>query len=367
MQPPESRFDVSSLGVHPSDKAIASPRLAPVRRKTAVVAHWLLFFWLCFGLGYPTLNRFDPRALDSDAIEYFKLVVGKPSDAGDLLRYRVLVPWVAKPIFWVSQGHIRSWNPIAFGLLISNCLFTASGACLLMLIGSQYLGRANAFAGTLLYLLNFTLPARQLGLGLVESGESCFMLVLFYLLFRRKFFLLPILGVLGALAKESFVPMCAVSTAAWAISESRRGRWKKNQTIWSIAMVLIGLSTIILLQASVTGRLIWPWEFAGTLRESDVSLWNGLLGCVTDRYFWYVFGYLLPLGVLGVRGLPKAWICASIAGAAAALAMGAWNSAGGNTVPSVFNSVGPLLSLSAANFLIVKAGPVQSCNGRSGE
>lgn len=317
-----------------------------------LIVYWLLFFWICFGLGYPSVGRYDARSVSPDTIEYYKLVAGRPLDAADLLRYRLLVPWIAKPFSWISQGHIGHWQPIPFGLLVSNSLFTATCGLLLLLIGTEYLGRKVAFAGTLLYFVDFTVPNRQLGLGLVDSGEACFMLVSFFVLFRRKFFLLPIIGFLGALAKESFVPMCATATAGWAISEYRNGRWKLNQTIWSIVMVLIGLSTVVLIQMSVTGRLIWPWEFAQGLRRNDVSLLRGLLGCLKDRYFWYSFVWLLPLGIIRLRSLPTTWIWASCAGAAAALAMGAWNNAQANVVPSIFNSIGPMLSLSTALLLI---------------
>src|ERR1700687_4905639 len=105
-----------------------------------LILHWLVFFWICFGLGYPTLHRFDARNASPDAQEYYKLVKGSPSDAADLLRYRLLVPWVAKPFFRFSQGHIRSWNPVAFSLLISNSGFTATAACFLLSIGTRFAG-----------------------------------------------------------------------------------------------------------------------------------------------------------------------------------------------------------------------------------
>jgi hypothetical protein len=325
---------------------------ATTTEASKLIVYWLLFFFISFGLGYPSVGRFDARSVSPDAIEYYKLVAGRPLDAADLLRYRLLVPWVAKPFAWISEGHIGSWHAVPFGLLISNCLFTATGALLLLIMGMVLLGPQVAFAGTLLYLVDFTVPNRQLGLGLVDSGEAFFILALFFVLFRRKFFLLPIIGFLGALAKESFVPMCAAATAGWAVSEYRNGRWKQSQTIWSIMMVLIGLSTVVLLQMSVTGRLVWPWEFAHALRHNDVRLLRGLIGCFRDRYFWYTFLWLLPVGIIRLRQLPAAWLWASIAGAVAALAMGAWNNASGNTVPSIFNCIGPILSLSAAQLLI---------------
>lgn len=59
-------------------------------------------------------------------------------------------------------------------------------------------------------------------------------------LFWRKFFLLPMIGLLGVLAKESFVPMSASGTVAWAIYEFRHRTWKPSATIWSVVMVLTG-------------------------------------------------------------------------------------------------------------------------------
>ena len=83
----------------------------------------------------------------------------------------------------------------------------------------------------------------------------------------------------------------------------------------------------------------------------DVSLWQGLVGCLTDRQFWYIFGWLLPLGALRLNRMPRAWVGASLGRGAAALAMGAWINAGGVAAPAIFNAVGPILSMSAAVFL----------------
>jgi hypothetical protein len=91
-----------------------------------------------------------------------------------------------------------------------------------------------------------------------------------------------------------------------------------------------------------------------------VSLVRGLIGCLTDRQFWYIFGWLLPLGALRMRDMPPAWVGASLGGAAAALAMGAWINAGGVAAPAVFNAIGPILSLSAAALLTLAAEPRSS-------
>jgi len=59
-------------------------RICEMLRKTA---HWILlwglFFLICFGLGYPSLNRYDPRLAAglADSVQYYKLVEGGPEMA----------------------------------------------------------------------------------------------------------------------------------------------------------------------------------------------------------------------------------------------------------------------------------------------
>jgi hypothetical protein len=158
----------------------------------------------------------------------------------------------------------------------------------------------TALAGTLLYFLNFAVHNKHLGCGLVDSGESSLMLALYWLLFARKL-------------------SCCPSSAFWARSRRRRSfRWQRSQRSaglpWTSATGAgtlrwrFGsrddrrrLSVNVLLQYAAYDRLILPWQFAAQIRDDpwarDVSL-LGLIGCLTDRQFWYIFGWLLPLGAL---------------------------------------------------------------------
>jgi len=320
--------------------------------------HWLLFFVIALGIGYPAVSRFDPRTVAgcADAGKYYEMVVGEPKAASQQL-LRPLVPWVAQPIYRLSAGRLPSWDPVAFGLLVASALFSATGALILLHIGRTYVGAdgGTAFAGTLLYFLNFAVHNKHLGCGLVDSGESSLMLALYWVLFARKLVLLPVVGVLGALAKETFIPLATIATIGWAAVEHWRGRWNPALALWLAVMIVVGLSVNVLLQYAAYDRLILPWEFAAQIRDDpwarDVSLLRGLIGCLTDRQFWYIFGWLLPLGALRMRDMPPAWVGASLGGAAAALAMGAWINAGGVAAPAVFNALGPILSLSAAALL----------------
>jgi hypothetical protein len=330
-----------------------------VPKHLSLPIQWLTFFFICLGLGYPVLNRFDPTTVEgcSDSLQYHRLVSGEVDPSvGHQLRTRVLLPWVARPFDSIAQGRVGTWNPIAFGLLVASALFTATGVLILLSIGKACVpSPQTAFAGSLLYLLNFAVSSKQLGCSLVDSGEACLMLALFGVLFSRRFYLLPIVGVVGALAKETFVPMAAAAALGWAIAEWRRGRWKLPETWWVSGMVFVGFATLVLIQSSVYGHRVWPWQFAAELRITEVGLLSGLIGCIADRQFWYVFAWLLPLGVVRFRSLPTEWIAASLGGAAAALAMCAWNNGEGTGAYTIFNAIGPALSVSAAQLLGAQA------------
>src|SRR5262249_45083428 len=48
-----------------------------------LVLHWVLFFVVALGIGYPALSRFDPRTVPgcADASRYYEMVVGEPKAA----------------------------------------------------------------------------------------------------------------------------------------------------------------------------------------------------------------------------------------------------------------------------------------------
>jgi hypothetical protein len=67
---------------------------------------WVLFVLICFGLGYPTLNRYDPRTVGgtSDSSAYYELVTRGPAAVEGKMRFRLLVPYVARPFLLASPG-----------------------------------------------------------------------------------------------------------------------------------------------------------------------------------------------------------------------------------------------------------------------
>jgi hypothetical protein len=313
---------------------------------------WLLFFGLALGLGYPTLNRYDPRvAGNPDAAEYHRLVVTWPPPVSERGRYRLLVPYVAKPFYRLAAGRTGTWEPALLGLLVANALFCASTASIVVSLGLRVLGDpAVAMLGATLLLLNFAVPNLFLA-GLVDSGEGFALAALAWALLGDRPWLLLGLGPLGTLAKETFLPLAVVFGLAWHLAD--RARTDRPDRLGAVlAMALTGTATLVLVPSLVAGALSGPWHL-GDLGRSRVSLLAGLVRCVADRGFWYVFAWLLPLGLPRVLRFPRPWLAASGATSAVALLLGAWIDSQGNIARPIFSVAGPLLSLSAA-WLVAK-------------
>jgi len=325
---------------------------------------WALFFLICAGLGYAPLNRYDPAQAygTSDAAAYRDSVMCRPpppisggGGAYDMFfqwenRYRVLVPLVAKPVYWLAKGRVGSWDPALFALLVSNAIFTATAASVLVAVGRRLkLDHATALLGAALYLLNFCVANLNLA-GLVDSAEGCFLLLIVWSLLQDRWALLLLWGVLGALAKETFAPLSLMLVFGWWISEARRGRLQLARLVWICALGVVTIATVTLAMSALVGFLVWPWQFASYMR-SDHGFLAELWGCLTDHTFFYVFIWLLPLGLVRLRRMPWPWVAGTAVAFCGALLLGAYNNAEGNTSRALFNVAGPLLSLSTATFL----------------
>jgi len=311
---------------------------------------WLMYFMMCFGLGYPTLNRYDPRRTgNSDAVDYYKTVESTPGDASGRYRYRVLVPLTAKPFYWVATGRVGTWNPVLFGLLMANCLFCATGLLLLVMVAFRATADgATAVLASFLYCLNFSFVNAQLA-GLVDSAEACAFVALTYGLITRSFRALPVIAVFGALGKETFVPFSVLFSGTWLLVAPGRkaDRWK-----CALSVALTALSagaTFAVVRFLVDQHLTFPWA-AVAVERRGTTLANQFLA-LFDRTFLYTFLWLLPLGIVRLRRMPREWLAAATATAALACFMGAWGNSGGNAARPLFSILGGLLSVSAASFI----------------
>jgi hypothetical protein len=312
---------------------------------------WALFFLICAGLGYPGLNRYDPRQALPDAAVYTQVATQGPAAVESQFRFRVLVPLLSRAVFLVARDHTGTWDALMFSFLVVNAAFVATTAYLLCRVGTLLAGRSIALLGAALYLLNFAIANLQLAT-LVDAGEACLLMSIIASLFYRRHFLLPAIGVVGALAKESFVPFSIVMTSAWWLASGERR--SKRALTWTVVMVVVEAITLTVLQSAIAAHMVWPWSFALDM-SSRTNYATNLLHSLVDRNSWYILVWLLPLGMAGIRRFPRAWRWSIGMASVTAVILNAYHSTvsggGGGIGRYIFNVAGPLLSLSAAAFL----------------
>jgi len=317
---------------------------------------FFIFFWLIFfGLGYPTLNRYDPRTIEglSDSVHYLNIVRFGPQEDIGHWRYRVLIPYLAKPIKHLVQGKIRTWDDAAFGLLFINSFFVASTALITLILGLKLGSDYNVtLTASLIFLLNFTIANYHLS-GNVDSGENCLLLLVALALVTNHWKFLPILGIVGGLAKETFIPFSLTLATVYALWQPANWRERTSHLIQAFLLGIVSLLTVLTVQSLINGQLILPWNIIASEHRTNnltISTFNCILG-ISGKEFWYVFGWLLPLGAIRLRNFPRPLVYGSMAAAGVALILGGWNACGGNVGRAVFNAIGPLLSLSVADLL----------------
>ena len=335
-----------------------------------------IFFLIACGLGYPVLNRFDPRQTPglTDVKAYASIVTGDANlDAGDKLYrgFRVLVPWVARPFYWLARGRVATWDPVMFGLLVADSLFVAGTAVLIVILGNRLLGRSAAgLVGALLYLVNFAVPNLRL-VGLVDAGEGFFLLALLWSLWESELWALPLIAVFGALTKESFIPFSMVLTFAWWLLFSRfsnppdrnldRSRARSralSAAAWILASWIASLAAMIGLQWSISGSFVSPLQFGLTLHRSGGY---NLAVSLHDRSLWYIFLWLLPTAIPNLKRFPKSWLIPVGAACAMAFILDAYfGGTPGAAGRALFSIAGPgaqpvVGAISAADFGLVRA------------
>ena len=308
---------------------------------------WMLFFLICFGLGYPILNRYDPGKIagTSDAADYCNEVRNPLS----VFSYRPLVPALAKPFYWMANGRIASWDPALFGMLVATSILTAATAVTIIAIGLRCsLSYATSLVGAMLFLVNFAVPNWNLA-AYIDSGEAFFLALVAWALLSARWYLLPLWAIPGSLAKETFAPFAFVFAIVWWLTDRplRFGR-----LLWILALGVLACGAVLLSFSSSGGLFSGASHYTvGMAVYSRVGFFHALLRCLRAREFWYTFIWLLPLGVLRLNRLDRRWIWATAATFLLALLFGAYNDALGNTARALFNISGPLLSLSVAVLL----------------
>ena len=333
------------------------------RNLRLLVSLYTLFLFLSFGLGYPTLSRYDPSATKGleDVKTYAAMVTASPAIPGQPhMRFRVLAPWMARPFYLLARGRMGSWNPVMFGLLVTNSLFVAGTALLIVLVGTGVLGSYPAsLVAALLYLLNFAVPNLRL-VGLVDAAEAFFLLALYWSLVEELWWLLPPILILGASAKESFIPFSIVFTATWWILQRRSLPSAARSAAWIVSSWLIGIFSLMAVHRLVNGRFDSLIGFTAGL-QGNYAYFSQFLSSILDRNLWYVFIWLLPLGIPKLKRFPRSWIVPTAATALMAFILdGYYSAANGTIARALFTITAPLLSLSVSSLLLAEDSPAES-------
>jgi hypothetical protein len=304
-------------------------------------------------LGYAPLNRYDPRRTNGlvDSAAYYQILLQGQTAHLDHMQFRVLVPFLARPFYGLAEGRIGTWNPAWFALLMANSLLVATTALLLVRMGcEQVRDLAVGLLAATIYLLNFDVTNLMLA-GLVDAGEGCFLMFVAWSLFKKRWWLLPLWGLFGALSKETFVPYSAIFATVWWLASNHGQGARFSRAVWVTTMVMVECAALFILQAAVSGHALWPWQFAATLGGGPGYV-RRFIVLLADRQSWYNFIWLLPVGLWRLKRLPRPWVLACAATILCPLMLSAYHNAQpGTWGRAAFSIAGPLLSLSAALFL----------------
>jgi hypothetical protein len=321
---------------------------------------FLIFFFICWGLGYPMLNRIDWRQAPgglNDVVTYATLVTTRPTpDLNEHMQFRILVPYLARPIYRMAKNHIGTWDPVMFGLLVVNSFFVALTVTFLLIVVHRQFGNyAVALGSALIYLLNFAVPNLRLA-GMIDAGEAFFLMALVWSLFREDYWILPLWAVIGATAKESFVPLLMVFSLSWWLCSRQGLRRPSTAAVWIVTSWIAGLASLAVLQWRITHVFRSPLSFGLELHQNSAYL-GQFLSWFRDRNLWYIFFWLLPLSLLRLRRLPRNWLVATAVTSATAFALDAYYGGGPGTIGrALFSIAGPLLCASVAILLFTDEG-----------
>lgn len=321
----------------------------------------VLFLLICFGLGYPILNRYDPGKIGgtSDAADYCDMVRNPLSIAS----YRPFVPALAKPFYWAANGRSGSWDPALVGMLSATSILTALTAVTMVAMGLRCgLSYYVSLLGAMLFLFNFAVPNWNLA-AYVDSGEALFLALVVWSMLTDRWYLLPLWAIPGSLSKETFAPFAVSFAFIWWIAGKPR---RRMHLVWIVLLALLSGAAVLLSfspDGLFAGSVLYTEHMA---RFSKVGFIQATIRCLTAREFWYTFMWLLPLGVWRLRRMDRRWVWAAGGTFVLALLMGGYNDALGNTTRAFFNILGPLLSLSAALLLVELGGTLSGELGDQG-
>lgn len=328
---------------------------------------FFMFMTICFSLGYPILNRYDPRTIEAvgcDATEYYRMAQFKYDEAGAPFRFRVLIPTLAGLVFPIASRFCRhsSWNPIFLSLLCVNAFFLSCAALLLLFLALHLkLGKTASILAPFLFLTGFPIANEYLS-GLVDAGEAFFIMVLIVCVAKKKWVYCPVIILVSALAKETTVLFGSTFLFVSWLADFVVAEKKDYRPLPFIGLsVLAAAISVPVIRTLVGGELYSVHDFHS---EQLKNIFHNLATILTAGTLTYTFIFLLPAGIYHALRMPAWFLYGSIAMGAVSVLCGAYAGIGGNMCRPLYDTIAPLFCISAAvsieyviSFIKEKSGP----------
>lgn len=328
---------------------MADSTATPRPSVTASVVLFFCFLVICFGLGYPAFSRYDPReAGNPDSRVYYRMILHERANAPAC--FRLLTPTLARGVHGlVSRFDLGNWDRVLLSLLIVNAAFTSLSALMLMRVAAIVSEDVAAVVlSPFVYLSSFAVVNLHLA-GLVDAGEGFFLIALLLALLRDRWWLAPVLIAVGALAKETVVPLGVCAVAVWWVVARVRGKPTSRFSAAAIPLCLVlGLGSIFACR-SLVAVPEYPGHQLSWSQLADLP--GNLIDCLFTKTQIYVFAFLLPMGIPRLGRIPLPLLGASGGMALLALLLGAYAAIGDNLHRPLFNTLGPALVVSCSIFI----------------
>ena len=151
-----------------------------------------LFFLICFGLGYPILNRYDPAKFPAHRMRRATAIWSETRSISPPTAPWFL-PWQSLSIGW-RRGESPVGIPLSSECSWPHPSFTAATAVIIIAIGLRCgFSYVTSLVGAMLFLVNFAVPNWNLA-AYIDSGEAFFLALVAWSLLSARWYLLPALG-----------------------------------------------------------------------------------------------------------------------------------------------------------------------------
>ncbi len=325
-----------------------------MHRKKAIgkqVIWGCLFFAVTCGFGYAPLVRYDPRTTGlRDTSRYYAMTRFDYADVRPEWRYRPLVPTLAGAIAHWLPDRIGNWDSVFVSLLVVNGTCCALIGLIIMYLARRFeLGPCIEVLAPFLYLSSYVV-VNVYAAGMVDSSEALIYGLTICSVVQGRYWQLPILMLVGGLAKQTSVPLSSCFAFFWWLQGRSLSQPNWKHLAWIAVGSFVGLLTISLTKTVIGGDSHERWAFSLELLKRVPK--DLMLTLKASRSFVYSFAYLVPLAIFGYRWLPSRFLVASSAATMLMFCLGVYGGIGTNINRPLFNAAGYALALSAAITLV---------------